>query len=40
MAEGTALMRAMVVEMVFVLGQDLAQVPISMDEQLIEAFTA
>lgn len=33
-------MRAMMVDMVLVLGQDLAQVPLAMDEQVIEALTA
>lgn len=33
-------MRAMMVEMVFVLGQDHTQVPPTMDEQVIEALTA
>jgi hypothetical protein len=33
-------MRAMMVEMAFVLGQDLTQVPLAMNEQVIEALTA
>jgi hypothetical protein len=39
-AEGTVLMRAMMVEMVFVLGQDFTQVPLTVDEKVVEAFTA
>ncbi|MFB9210133.1 hypothetical protein ACFFV7_53745 [Nonomuraea spiralis] len=33
-------MRAMMVEMALVHGQDLAQVPLTMDEQVIEALAA
>jgi hypothetical protein len=33
-------MRAMMVDMALVLGQDLAQVPLTMDEQVIEALSA
>ncbi|GAA3696175.1 hypothetical protein GCM10022224_072270 [Nonomuraea antimicrobica] len=39
-AERTALMWAMMVEMAFVLGRDLAQVPLTMDEQVVEALAA
>ncbi|MEU1722634.1 hypothetical protein [Nonomuraea sp. NPDC005692] len=39
-AEVTALTRAMVAEQLFVLSQDLAQVPLAMDEQVVEAFAA
>lgn len=39
-AERTALMRAVIVEMVFILGQDRAQVPFTIDQQVIEALSA
>ncbi len=39
-AERTALMRAMMVDVAFVLGQNLTQVPLTIDEQVIEALTA
>jgi hypothetical protein len=39
-AERTALMRAMIVEMAFILGQNRTQPPLTIDEQVIEALTA
>jgi hypothetical protein len=35
-----ALMRAMIIEMAFILGQDCAQVPFTVDDQVVEALTA
>ncbi|MEV5892054.1 hypothetical protein [Nonomuraea fuscirosea] len=39
-AERCALMRAIMVEMALVLGQDLAQVALAMDEQVVEPLAA
>jgi hypothetical protein len=39
-AERTALMRAMMVEMAFILGQDRTQMPLTIDEQVIEALAS
>ena len=39
-AERTALMRAVIVEMAFILGQDRMQVPLTIDQQVIEALAA
>jgi hypothetical protein len=39
-AKRTALMRAMIVEMTFILGQDPAHVPFTVNQQMIEALAA
>ena len=39
-SEGMALMRAVIVEMAFVLGQGRTQVPCTVDQQVIQAPTA
>lgn len=39
-AKRTALMRALIVEMTFILGQDTTQVTFTVDQQVIEALTA
>src|SRR3954463_10916096 len=39
-AERTALMRTMIVEMALILGQDRTQVPLTIDQQVIQALTS